>query len=144
MEGNGYADYSAKQDFLGVARVKRDVRQCDSLGVSSESVPSWNFLRWWSVGFWRHSGSRASLSRLVRPGVPRARCVSHATLVPLGQPEKAMGPESPIEPWLAPDNLAACSLRTDWLHRAKAMKTAGKENQTRCRKEAASRDHGTE
>src|ERR1700679_1194139 len=32
------------------------------------------------------------------------RSVSHATLVPLGQPEKAVGHESPIEPWLAPDN----------------------------------------
>jgi len=45
---------------------------------------------------------------------------------------------------LAPDNRAACGLRTDWLRRAKAMKTAGKENQTRCANEAASRDHGTE
>jgi hypothetical protein len=69
---------------------------------------------------------------------------SHATLVPLGQPEKAMGHESPIEPWLAPDNRAACGLRTDWLRRAKAMKTAGKENQKRCVNAAASRDHGTE
>src|SRR5271170_1120307 len=29
-----------------------------------------------------------------------------------------MGHESPIEPWLAPDNRAACGLRTDWLRRA--------------------------
>ena len=28
----------------------------NSLSVSSRSVPSWNFLRRWSVGFWRHSG----------------------------------------------------------------------------------------
>src|SRR5271155_2201241 len=34
----------------------------NSLNVSGQSVPSWNFFRWWSVGFWRHSGSRASLS----------------------------------------------------------------------------------
>ena len=40
--------------------------------------------------------------------MPRARLVSHPTLGPLGQPEKAMGHESPIEPWLAPDNRAAC------------------------------------
>ena len=76
--------------------------------------------------------------------MPRARLVSHPTLVPLGQPEKAMGHESPIEPWLAPDNRAACGLRTDWLRRPKAMKTAGKENQKRCVNAAASRDHGTE
>src|SRR5271154_3505256 len=55
-----------------------------------------------------------------------------------------MGHESPIEPWLAPDNRAACGLRTDWLRRAQVMKTAGRENQTRCLNEAASRDHGTE
>jgi hypothetical protein len=30
--------------------------------------------------------------------------------VGLGQPEKAMGHESPIEPWLAPDNRAAALL----------------------------------
>jgi len=40
--------------------------------------------------------------------VRRARCGSHATLVPLRQPEKAMGHESPIEPWLASDNRATC------------------------------------
>src|SRR5271170_3088888 len=55
-----------------------------------------------------------------------------------------MGHESPIEPWLAPDNRAACGLRTDWLRRAKMTKTAGRENQKRCVKEAASRDLGTE
>ena len=41
-----------------------------------------------------------------------------------------MGHESPIEPWLAPDNRAACGLQTDWLRYAQVMKTAGKENQT--------------
>ena len=55
-----------------------------------------------------------------------------------------MGHESPIEPWLAPDNRAACGLRTDWLRRAKVMKTTGKENQKRCENAAASRDRGTE
>src|SRR5271169_2827947 len=43
-----------------------------------------------------------------------------------------MGHESPIEPWLAPDNRAAGGLRTDWLRRVKVMKTAGRENQKRC------------
>src|SRR5271168_3029199 len=55
-----------------------------------------------------------------------------------------MGQESPIEPWLAPDNRAACGLRTDWLRRAKMTKTAGRENQKRWLNRAASRDHGTE
>ena len=33
--------------------------------------------------------------------------VSQPTLGPLGQPEKAIGHESPIEPWLAPDHHSA-------------------------------------
>jgi hypothetical protein len=41
-------------------------------------------------------------------------------------------------------NRAACGLRTDWLRRVKVMKTAGKENQTRCPNEAAPRDRRTE
>ena len=32
----------------------------------------WDSSRWWLAGFWRHSGSRASLSWLVRLCVPRA------------------------------------------------------------------------
>jgi hypothetical protein len=64
--------------------------------------------------------------------MPRARLVSHPTLVPLGQPEKAMGRESQIEPWLAPDNRALLvGLRTDWLCRKEAMKTADRGNQKR-------------
>jgi hypothetical protein len=35
-------------------------------------------------------------------------------------------------------------LQPDWLRRAKAMNTAGKENHKRCLNEAASRDHETE
>jgi hypothetical protein len=34
--------------------------------------------------------------------------VSQSTLGPLGQPEKAIGHEPQIEPWLAPDNRCAC------------------------------------
>ncbi len=64
--------------------------------------------------------------------MPRARLVSHPTLVPLGQPEKAMGHESQIEPWLAPDNrVLLVGLRTDWLRRKEAMKTAGRETHNR-------------
>ena len=64
--------------------------------------------------------------------MPRARSVSHPTLVPLGQPEKAMGHESQIEPWLAPDNrVLLVGLRTDWLRRKEAMKTTGRETHNR-------------
>jgi hypothetical protein len=57
--------------------------------------------------------------------------VSHPTLGPLGQPEKAIGHESPIEPWLAPDHRSACSFQ-NWLARRKeAMKTARRGNQKR-------------
>src|SRR5271154_3033941 len=64
--------------------------------------------------------------------MPRARRVSHPTLGPLGQPEKAVGHESPIEPWLAPDNrVLLVGLRTDWLRRKDAMKIADRENQKR-------------
>ena len=60
--------------------------------------------------------------------MPRARRVSHPTLGPLGQPEKAVGHESPIEPWLAPDNrVLLVGLRTGWLRRKEAMNTAGRE-----------------
>src|SRR5271154_1136733 len=64
--------------------------------------------------------------------MPRARLVSHPTLVPLGQPEKAMGHESQIEPWLAPDNrVLLVGLRMDWLRRKEAMKTPGRETHNR-------------
>jgi hypothetical protein len=36
------------------------------------------------------------------------RPVSQTTLGPLGQPEKAIGHEPQIEPWLAPDHRCAC------------------------------------
>jgi len=48
-----------------------------------------------------------SLNCLRRHSVPRHQ-VSELILVPLGQSEKAMGLESPIESWLASDNRCAC------------------------------------
>jgi hypothetical protein len=36
------------------------------------------------------------------------------------------------------------AIRTDWLRRGKAMKTAGRENQKRYTSVVATRDHGTE
>src|SRR5208282_5693113 len=55
--------------------------------------------------------------------------VSHATLGPLGQPEKAMGQEFPIELW-SPNLTTFCfvGFGTDRLRRQEAMKTAGREN----------------
>jgi hypothetical protein len=41
--------------------------------------------------------------------VLRAPRVSRLTICPLGQPEKAIGLESQIEPWLAPHDHTACS-----------------------------------
>src|SRR6267143_4530568 len=38
----------------------------------------------------------------------RALRVSRLTICPLGQPEKAIGLEPQIEPWLPPDNRTAC------------------------------------
>ena len=98
----------------------------------ANSFHYWYSFQWWQVEFLRRSGSRASLSCVVRLCMPRARLVSHPTLGPLGQPEKAMGHESQIEPWLAPDNRALLvGLRTELASSQKAMKTAGEENQKR-------------
>jgi len=61
--------------------------------------------------FCRRSGSRVSIRNPVRLRVLLQHQVSRETLCPLGQPEKAIGHESPIEPWLALHNRAACCVR---------------------------------
>ena len=44
------------------------------------------------------------------------------TLCPLGQPEKAIGPEPQIEPWLTPYNHWACQVsETGWRRRDQKM-----------------------
>src|SRR3979411_1006218 len=45
------------------------------------------------------------------PGGALACTGANSTPVSLGQSEKAMGLESPIESWLAPDNRCACSFQ---------------------------------
>jgi len=51
-------------------------------------------------GFVRRSGTRESIHLLARPSPPPCRRrVSPSTLCPLGLPKKAIGLESPIEPW---------------------------------------------
>jgi hypothetical protein len=71
--------------------------------------------------------------------------VSHPTLGPLGQPEKAMGHESRIEPW-SPHLTAFCfaGFGTDRLRRAEVMKTAGRENPNRWGHASSNRAHGAE
>jgi len=67
--GNGASDLGAQDGGHHVNRLEErsalrrpTSETTNRLNVSSPSVPSWNSFRWWSVGFWRHSGSRASLS----------------------------------------------------------------------------------
>src|SRR5580704_8002416 len=57
--------------------------------------------------------------------------VSEPTLGPLGQPEKAIGHESPIEPWLAPDHRSALRVSELRASLRQAMKTAGRGNPNR-------------
>ena len=59
--------------------------------------------------FFRRSGSRVSIQNPVTTeSVLGAPPVSRLTICPLGQPEKAIGHESQIEPWLAHRHHAAC------------------------------------
>src|SRR5215831_16802359 len=101
------------------------------------SAPSWRFSLAVAVGFSRHSGSRASLSRLVRRCVPRAR-----SLTPDPRPSritrKSYRPRVPNRTMVA--TLTAVLLAgfgTDRLRRKDAMKIAGRETQT-------SREHGAD
>jgi hypothetical protein len=74
--------------------------------------------------------------------VPRAPSLT-TTLVPLGQPEKAMGHESQIELW-SPNLTTFCfaGIGTDRLRREQAMKTAGRENPNRWARAPRNRAHG--
>ncbi len=67
--GDGAADVGAQDGGHHLTRLEErsalrrpTSETTNSLNVSGQSVPSWNFFRWWRVGFWRHSGSRVSLS----------------------------------------------------------------------------------
>jgi hypothetical protein len=66
--GNGASDLGAQDGGHHVNRLEErsalrrpTSETTNRLNVSSPSAPSWNFFHRWSVGFWRHSGSRASL-----------------------------------------------------------------------------------
>jgi hypothetical protein len=89
------------------------------------SIP-WDLLRWWSWGS-RDTRVRERVSTGKLGCVPRYP-VSHATLGPLGQPEKAMGHESPIEPWLTPHNhVLLC-----WFQNRLASLRTSDENRRSC------------
>ena len=60
--------------------------------------------------FLRRSGSRVSIPNACRHTV-LWHPVSAKTLCPLGQPEKALGHEPQIEPWLTPYNRSACQFQ---------------------------------
>jgi hypothetical protein len=76
------------------------------LSVCRESVPdSSRIMTGW---FSRRSGSRVSIFKPVRPSACFEHQVFRETLCPLGQPEKAIGEKSQIEPWLALHNHSAC------------------------------------
>jgi hypothetical protein len=116
----------------------------NSLSVSDRVRPSLDF-------FWRWpSGSRDTRVReRVSADKLGAACfghpVSQRTLGPLGQPEKAIGHEFPIEPWLAPDHpFCFAGFRTDRLRRELPMKTAGRENPNRWVTVPNTRVHGAE
>ena len=117
----------------------------NSLSVSDRvrSIPGDLLWRW-------PSGSRDTLVReRVSADKLGAACfghqVSHPTLGPLGQPEKAMGHESRIEPW-SPNLTAFCfaGFGTDRLRCEEVMKTAGRENPNHWAKVSSSRAHGAD
>ena len=117
----------------------------NSLSVSDRvrSISGYFLWRWLS-------GSRDTLVRervsadLLGPCV-FGHQVSLTTLGPLGQPEKAMGHESRIEPW-SPHLTAFCfaGFGTDRLRREEVMKTAGRENPNRWGNASSNRAHGAD
>jgi hypothetical protein len=117
----------------------------NSLSVSDRvrSISGYSLWRWLS-------GSRDTLVReRVSADKLGPACfghqVSHPTLGPLGQPEKAMGHESRIEPW-SPHKTAFCfaGFGTDRLRREEVMKTAGRENPNHWANASSNRAHGAE
>ena len=85
---------------------RRKLRPRATEATSSLSVPR---PRTGSVSRWRSlpSGGGAHGFEGEYPGRVRQR-VSRATVCPLGQPNKAIGHESQIEPWLAHRHHSAC------------------------------------
>src|SRR6516225_1376026 len=82
-----------------------------------------------ALWFFRRSGSRVSIHNPVTAeSVLRAPPVSGLTLCPLGQPEKAAGHESQIEPWLASTTtLLACARKLESVVAIKKMNCCGEK-----------------
>jgi len=81
-----------------------------------------------ALWFFRRSGSRVSIHNPVTAeSVLRAPPVSGLTICPLGQPEKATGHESQIEPWLASTTtLLACARNRKRRHHKKMNRSEDK------------------
>src|SRR6202049_2771441 len=97
----------------------------NSLSVSEQVRPSLDFFWRWPSGS-RDTRVRERVSAVKLGRMCLGHLVSHPTLGPLGQPEKAMGHESQIELW-SPNLTTFCfvGFGTDRLRRQEAMKTAG-------------------
>ena len=114
----------------------------NSLSVSDRVRPSLGFFWRWPSGS-RDTRVRERVSADKLGAVCSGHPVSQWTLGPLGQPEKAIGHESQIEPWLAPDYpFCFAGFRTEWLRREQPMKTAGRENPNRWVTVPSTRVHG--
>src|SRR6202008_5147429 len=92
-----------------------------------ESAPSWGFSPAVAVGFSRHSGSRASLSREVRRCVPRARSLTQDPR-PSRITRKSYGPRVPDRTMVATERRSALLVsELNRLRRQQAMTTARRE-----------------
>ena len=79
--------------------------------------------------FFRRSGSKVSIQQHLRHrSVLRAPQVSLLTLCPLAQPEKAIGHESQIEPWLTLTTTLLDASETDERRYASKMNLENREN----------------
>jgi len=97
---------------------------------SIESAPSWGSSLVVPSGS-RDTRVRERVSTVKLGAVCLGHRVSQPTLGPLGQPEKALGHESPIEPWLALDHRSALRVLGLMASLRQVMKTAGRRNPNR-------------
>ncbi len=103
-----------------------------SLSVSDQSPLHPGDLLWWCRRVLRDTRVRERVSTSPKLGaVCLGHRVSQPTLGPLGQPEKAIGHESPIEPWLALDHRSALRVSGLMASLRQVMKTAGRRNPNR-------------
>src|SRR5207245_2709540 len=106
--GDGALDAGAqdRRHYLERLEERRKLRRRATEATSSLSVPRGKGLGQFHAGV-ASSGGGAHGFEGEYPGRVRQR-VSRATICPLRQPNKAIGLESPIEPWLAHCRHAAC------------------------------------